>query len=141
MGLGETYRRLRAQLEEVAPEVVDAGVGLRRAPLDVSAARGFVFISHVGTVHPSGFLPLSAGNVRERQLSDIYRISPLFEELRDLARLQGRCGACEFRTICGGSRSRAFGATGQVFAEEPWCTYRPGTFPYPDDVERLLAAT
>jgi radical SAM protein with 4Fe4S-binding SPASM domain len=83
------------------------------------SAAGSVFISHVGTVYPSGFLPLAAGNVRFEPLPAIYRTAPLFQSLRDPGSLQGRCGACEFRTVCGGSRSRAFGATGDVFGEEP----------------------
>ncbi len=98
-----------------------------------------MFVSHVGTVHPSGFLPLAAGNVRLRPLAEIYRSSPLFRALRDPDRLEGRCGACEFRSVCGGSRSRAFAATGDPLASEPWCPYEPGSFPFPDDVAELLA--
>ncbi|MGV9309442.1 hypothetical protein ACWENQ_44400 [Nonomuraea sp. NPDC004354] len=85
-------------------------------------------------MHPSGFLPLPAGDVRERPPADIYRTSPLFLALRDPSRLTGRCGACEFRLICGGSRSRAYASGGDVFGEEPWCSYQPGSFPYQDDL-------
>jgi AdoMet-dependent heme synthase len=140
MRLGDTYRRLRAQLEEMLPDVdFDAPARIRRAPLDVNAARGFVFISHIGKVYPSGFLPLAAGNVREQPLPEIYRTAPLFQTLRNPALLKGRCGRCEFRMVCGGSRSRAFGATGDVLAEELWCLYKPGSFPYPQDVEALIS--
>ncbi len=59
-------------------------------------------ISHLGTVHPSGFLPLTAGSVRTSRLADIYRTSPLFTGLRDRSKLTGRCGACEFASVCGG---------------------------------------
>ncbi|MGV9308417.1 TIGR04053 family radical SAM/SPASM domain-containing protein [Nonomuraea sp. NPDC003727] len=114
---------------------------VRRPPIDVNAGRGFVFVSHTGTVHPSGFLPLGAGNVRDRPLTDIYRSAPLFAALRDADRLGGRCGACEFRTICGGSRSRAYACTGDVLAEEPWCGYQPGSFPYQSDLARHLHAS
>lgn len=114
---------------------------VRRPPIDVNAGRGFVFVSHTGTVHPSGFLPLGAGNVRDRPLSEIYRSAPLFAALRDPDRLGGRCGACEFRTICGGSRSRAYACTGDMLAEEPWCGYEPGSFPYQDDLARHLQAS
>jgi radical SAM protein len=139
MGLGDTYHRLRAESREILPAVdLDREGPVRRPPLDVSAARGFVFVSHVGTVHPSGFLPLPAGNVRNRPLPDIYRDSPLFRALRDPDRLLGRCGACEFRMVCGGSRSRAYGATGDPLREEPWRAYEPGSFPFPEDVERLI---
>lgn len=106
----------------------------RRPPVDVNAGRGFVFVSHTGTVHPSGFLPVGAGDVRERPLTEIYRSAPLFTTLRDPDRLGGRCGTCEFRTICGGSRSRAYACTGDVLGEEPWCAYEPGSFPYQGDL-------
>ncbi len=82
---------------------------------------------------------MSAGDVRTKPLPEIYRTSPLFTGLRDPDRLKGRCGTCEFRAICGDSRSRAFGATGDPYAEEPWCTYRPGEFPYQDEVRALVA--
>jgi len=98
-------------------------VGL--APRGVNAGNGFVFVSHRGEVYPSGFLPLSVGNVRQRDLAAIYRDAPLLRALREPDRLQGRCGACEFREICGGSRSRAFALTGDPFATDPWCAYQP----------------
>ncbi|WP_324716618.1 TIGR04053 family radical SAM/SPASM domain-containing protein [Carboxydochorda subterranea] len=140
--LGETYRELRRRLEAVAPDVdFDGRSPMRRTPLDVNAGRGFVFISHLGVVYPSGFLPLAAGSVRERPLTEIYRQSPLFRSLRDPDRLEGRCGRCEFRAVCGGSRSRAFGATGNALAEEPWCTYEPGSFPFQDELHPYLAAS
>jgi radical SAM protein len=142
MGLGETYRRLRAHLERLVPEVdFSAPARIRRAPLDVNAARGFVFISYAGMVYPSGFLPLAAGNLHHQPLPEIYRTSPLFQSLRDPTALKGRCGRCEFRALCGGSRSRAFGATGDLLGEEPWCTYEPGSFPYPQDIEELIGAS
>ncbi|MBI3910318.1 MAG: TIGR04053 family radical SAM/SPASM domain-containing protein [Armatimonadetes bacterium] len=141
MGLGETYRRLRARLEELVPEVdFNTPARMRRAPLDVNAARGFVFISHVGTVYPSGFLPQAAGSVRLQPLPDIYRTSPLFQTLRNPDLLKGRCGRCEFRTVCGGSRSRACNATGDLLAEEPWCTYQPGSFPYQQEIAEFFQA-
>ena len=98
-------------------------VGL--APRGVNAGNGFAFVSHVGDVFPSGFLPLRAGNIRTEPLADIYRDSPLFRELRQPDRLLGRCGRCECRQICGGSRSRAFALTGNHLATDPWCGYRP----------------
>ena len=98
-------------------------VGL--APRGVNAGNGFVFVSHTGDVYPSGFLPVCAGNVRTEPLGHIYRNSGLFRSLRDPDRLLGRCGRCEFRTICGGSRSRAFALTGNYLATDPWCAYEP----------------
>lgn len=137
LGLGPLYRRLRDRLDEL-------GLGgqarrTRRPPMRVSGGDGFVFVSHRGEVHPSGFLPVPAGNVRRQRLADIYRGSPVFTGVRDTGRLQGRCGACEFRTACGGSRARAYASTGDLYAEEPACAYQPGSFPYPDDLAQMLA--
>jgi AdoMet-dependent heme synthase len=98
---------------------------ITRAPKGVNEAKGFVFVSHIGDVFPSGFLPLKAGNVKKESLVDLYRNSDLFRRLRDTANLKGKCGACEFRELCGGSRSRAWSVTGDVFASDPICTYQP----------------
>lgn len=91
----------------------------------VNDGKGFMFISHVGNVYPSGFLPIHAGNVREKPLAEIYRDAPIFKALRDTSRLEGKCGACEFREICGGSRARAYAVTGDPLAQEPCCIYQP----------------
>jgi AdoMet-dependent heme synthase len=99
--------------------------GIGRAPRGIDDGKGFVFISHLGEVFPSGFLPVSAGNVRRQSLTEIYRHSPLFAFLRDSKNLKGKCGICEFREICGGSRARAYALTGDVFAEEPCCIWQP----------------
>jgi radical SAM protein len=98
-----------------------------RAPRGLNDGKGFVFISHAGEVFPSGFLPRSAGNVRHQSLAEIYQKSPLFVALRDTTRLKGKCGVCEFREICGGSRARAYALTGDPFAEEPCCAYLPNS--------------
>jgi AdoMet-dependent heme synthase len=101
--------------------------GIGRAPKGINDGKGFAFVSHVGEVFPSGFLPISAGNVRRSHLSELYRESPLFKWLRDANNLEGKCGRCEFRQICGGSRARAYALTGDMFAEEPCCVYEPAT--------------
>ena len=98
---------------------------ITRAPKGVNEAKGFVFISHIGEVYPSGFLPLKAGNVKNDSLVKIYRQSPMFLSLRDTGNLKGKCGVCEFRELCGGSRSRAWSTCGDVFASDPICTYQP----------------
>ena len=100
---------------------------ISRAPRGVNEAKGFVFISHIGDVYPSGFLPLKAGNVKNERLSDIYRSSTLFTSLRNPKNLKGKCGRCEFRDLCGGSRARAWAMTGDVFAEDPLCMYQPAS--------------
>lgn len=121
-------RRLTWNDGELPPELrrIEGPRGtLGHAPQAVNAGKGFVFIAYHGEVYPSGFLPLSAGNVRRAALRTIYQSSPLFQALRDPNRLKGRCGACEYRFICGGSRSRAYAATGDPLAEEPCCAYQP----------------
>jgi AdoMet-dependent heme synthase len=102
-----------------------------RAPRGLNDGKGFVFISHKGEVFPSGFLPLAAGSIREQGLSAIYRESPLFVELRDTSKLEGKCGSCEFKEICGGSRARAYALTGNPHAEEPCCAYIPRSYVQP----------
>ena len=102
-----------------------------RAPRGLNDGKGFLFISHKGEVFPSGFLPLSAGNIREQELNTIYRDSPLFRDLRDTAKLEGKCGSCEFKEICGGSRARAYALTGNPHAEEPCCSYVPRGYVQP----------
>jgi len=84
-----------------------------------------VFISHIGDVYPSGLLPIQAGNVKEQRLRDIYRDSPIFQALRDPDSYKGKCGKCEYRYICGGSRSRAYAITGDYLESEPYCVYVP----------------
>lgn len=99
--------------------------GLGRAPKGVNDGNGFVFISHIGDVYPSGLLPIKAGNVREQPLAEIYRESPIFKDLRNPDKYKGKCGVCEFRYVCGGSRSRAFAMTGDYLESEPFCVYVP----------------
>jgi len=129
------YRRIalqraaRASLGDRLEGVAGAGFryadGLDRPMKGVNDGRGFMFISHTGDVTPSGFLPIVAGNVREAGAVDIYRDAPLFRELRDPALLKGKCGRCGFKEVCGGSRARAYGVTGDHLAEDPSCVYVP----------------
>ncbi|HVX56812.1 MAG TPA: TIGR04053 family radical SAM/SPASM domain-containing protein [Candidatus Saccharimonadales bacterium] len=112
-----------------APERVADAIG--RAPRGLNDGKGFAFISHTGEVFPSGFLPLAAGNIRLQGLAEIYRNSPVFRALRDTSRLEGKCGACEFKEICGGSRARAYALTGNPHAEEPCCSYIPRGYTMP----------
>jgi radical SAM protein len=112
----------------VHEKTVDA---IGRAPRGLNDGKGFVFISHKGEVFPSGFLPLSAGNIREEELASIYRNSAVFRDLRDTSKLDGKCGSCEFKEICGGSRARAYAVTGNLHAEEPRCSYIPKGYAQP----------
>ncbi|HVA65052.1 MAG TPA: TIGR04053 family radical SAM/SPASM domain-containing protein [Terriglobales bacterium] len=88
---------------------------------------GIVFVSHTGEIYPSGFLPLSAGNIRRQPLAEVYRTAPLFAALHDPRQFHGRCGRCEFQAVCGGSRARAYAATGDPLAADPLCAFEPGS--------------
>jgi radical SAM protein with 4Fe4S-binding SPASM domain len=120
------YRRVVQQ--EQAGDTSSTGRG------GILAGDGFAFVSHVGDVYPSGFLPESAGNVRETDVVEVYRNSELFETLRNRDALGGKCGACPFRHVCGGSRSRAYAYTGDPTASDPLCPYVPPDYdgPLPD---------
>jgi radical SAM protein len=137
--------RQRGLSQNYGPEAVDSGLspptekitfqgpgfamfkdGMHRAPRGVNDGNGFVFISHLGEIYPSGFLPISAGNVRKQSIVDVYRNAPLFKDLRDENKLKGKCGAClEYKKVCGGSRARAYAVHGDYLAEEPKCIYQP----------------
>jgi radical SAM protein len=95
-----------------------AGFGIRDG-------NGVMFVSHTGNVSPSGFLPISVGNVRTQDPVDMYRHAPLFVSLREASNFHGRCGVCPFRVICGGSRARAWCASGDPLGEDPLCAYEP----------------
>jgi len=103
----------------------------------VIAGDGFAFVSHTGELYPSGFLPESAGNVREDHLVSLYRDSRLFEQLRDRDALKGKCGACPYRHVCGGSRSRAFAYTGDPLESDPLCPYVPPEYEGPMPKQEL----
>jgi len=99
--------------------------GLNRPTRGVNDGNGFLFISHIGEIQPSGFLPLTAGNVRREDVVQVYRHHPLFKDLRNPELLKGKCGLCEYRHVCGGQRGRAYGLTGDYLASDPACAYQP----------------
>ena len=121
------YRRYVAQRIKAEHGVTEnenaKGVAWRTA--GVSDGKGFVFVSHTGEIFPSGFLPVSGGNVLQDSLTTVYRDAPLFRTLRDTTQREGKCGICEYQKICGGSRSRAYALTGDYLAEDPRCVYQP----------------
>ncbi len=92
---------------------------------EIRDGHGIMFVSNTGDVCPAGFLPLVVGNVRKDRVADLYRNAPLFRSLHDPTQLEGRCGICEYNALCGGSRSRAYGATGSALATDPFCEYIP----------------
>jgi radical SAM protein len=112
-------RRRKIESEVIRNTPVGRSFGVRDG-------NGIVFVSHVGQVYPSGFLPLAGGNICQESLVDIYRRSELFRSLRDVNRLKGKCGHCSFRAICGGSRARAYAITGDPLESDPLCVYEPG---------------
>jgi len=136
------YRRvvMQRQVEErragdrsEAPSPLTAGVGFSLADgvgrsKGVNDGDGFLFVSHTGAIYPSGFLPVAAGNIRRNDLVEVYRTSPLFTSLRDRSQLKGKCGVCEYRDVCGGSRARAYALTGDVLESEPFCAHVPARY-------------
>ena len=117
---------LRGEDRGPAGRVVSvAGSGGGRFVPGMNDGSGFVFVSSKGAIQPSGFLPITAGNVRTDSPVEVYRHHPIFTALRDPDRLGGRCGRCEYRRVCGGSRARAYAATGDHLAEDPLCVYQP----------------
>lgn len=92
------------------------------------AGTGVCFVSHKGQVQPCGYLPLSAGNLREQTFRDVWENSDLFASLRETDHLEGKCGCCEFRNICEGCRARAYAESGNYLGEEPHCVHTPASF-------------
>lgn len=128
---GPAYRRLiqQHQLEqERKAETPIQPSQHRYTPKAVNDGRGFVFISHIGDIQPSGFLPIAAGNVRTDSLTEVYRHSALFRSLRDPQQFHGKCGVCDFHNVCGGSRARAYALYNDPLGSDPACAYIPPTY-------------
>ena len=104
--------------EQIKRSTAYRGFGIRDG-------NGIMFVSNTGDICPAGFLPLTAGNVRRDRIADIYRNSPVFMALHDPEQFHGRCGDCEYHALCGGSRARAYEATGDPLGEDPFCIYVP----------------
>jgi radical SAM protein len=122
------FRRIAAQ-QRLAERQTGRGrdgemLSIRRS-WGIRDGAGIMFISHRGDVYPSGFLPVMVGNVHQDDPVRLYREAALFQQLRDPEQLKGKCGDCEFRVICGGSRARAYAATGDPLESDPLCTYQP----------------
>lgn len=121
------YRRYVLQQMGLAPHSPPQILyGLsRRAPVGTNDGRGVMFVSHTGEIFPSGFLPLLCGTFPQDSPVDVYQHHELFLRLRDADQLRGKCGVCEYREVCGGSRARAFAVYGDALAAEPDCVYVP----------------
>ena len=124
-GLGPLYGRLTDRLREALGEPVAPSKAHTKGTRD---GRGIIFVAADGSIYPAGFLPLALGNVREAGLVEIYRDHPLLLDIR-ASRFAGRCGACEHRALCGGSRARAFAASGDPLGEDPGCAWQPSGAP------------
>ena len=119
-GLGALYRRLADRLRD---ELGEPGAS-RAQSVGTRDGKGILFVSHDGDVYPSGFLPFRLGNVRDRDIVELYRSDPTLRAIRS-STFAGRCGVCEFSDVCGGSRARAFATLGDALGEDPACAYQP----------------
>jgi len=121
-----SYRRValeRMRAEGMSGDEIKRS-GAYRA-FEIRDGHGIMFVSNTGDVCPAGFLPLVVGNIRKDRVADLYRNAPVFRSLHDPTQFEGRCGICEYNALCGGSRARAYGATGNPLAADPFCDYEP----------------
>ena len=121
-----SYRRIalgRMRDEGMAPEQIQRTSVYQG--FDIRDGHGIVFVSNTGDVYPAGFLPLTVGNVKQDNLADVYRHAPIMRGLHNPNEFKGKCGRCEHRVICGGSRARAFAYTGDALESDPFCPYEP----------------
>lgn len=119
------YRIIRQKAKEEGRKLDLKRDGMAAMTKGCLAGSGVFFVSHRGDIQPCGYLPLSAGNIRETHIRDILEKSPLLRDLRDPDLLEGKCGFCEYRNVCAGCRARAYGVTGNYLDEEPMCVYSP----------------
>jgi radical SAM protein with 4Fe4S-binding SPASM domain len=119
------YRILRQRAKEEGKSISFKTHGLDAVTRGCLGGIGFCFISHRGIVQPCGYLDLNCGDVRQTSFADIWNHSKIFSSLRNFDNLEGKCGYCEFKKVCGGCRARAYEATGDYLTEEPLCNYQP----------------
>jgi heme b synthase len=119
------YRILRQRAKSEGKTISFKTHGLDAVTRGCLAGTGFCFISHTGIVQPCGYTDVPCGDITQTTFGDIWNHSPVFLKLRDFKQLDGKCGRCEYRAVCGGCRARAFEATGDYMAEEPLCAFQP----------------
>jgi heme b synthase len=119
------FRIMRQRANKEGIKITPETHGFEAMTRGCLAGSGFCFVSHTGDVNPCGYLPVLAGNIRQQSFKDIWENSTLFNDLRDVRNLKGKCGICEYREVCGGCRARAYAATGDYMDEEPYCIYTP----------------
>ncbi len=120
---GELYESLTERLEHL--EGPSKGQPASFKLTQTGDGKGIMFVAYNGEIYPSGFLPVPLGKAPNDTLVTAYRSNPTFQALRDPSNLKGRCGRCGYKTICGGSRSRAYAELNDLFAEDPACPYVP----------------
>ncbi len=131
---GQHFRRVLIQKRGAKARAMQK----MRSPLGIRDGRGVMFISHTGVVSPSGFMPIDCGNIKNQHPATIYREHPLFISLRDNDALGGKCGVCEFRNVCGGSRARAYGVYGDPLATDPSCVYVPKSYHPEEELQTVI---
>ncbi len=114
-----------SRVEEAGPGTGRPVGRIHRAPLGVTDGKGVMFVSHIGEIYPAGFLPIPCGRFPQDSVVEVYQKHPLFLALRNPDGFKGKCGICEYRYVCGGSRARAFAVTGDPLESEPDCLFRP----------------
>ncbi len=119
------YRILRQRTREEGRTVTFESHGLDAVTRGCLAGTGFCFISHIGEVQTCGFLDVKCGDITRSTFKEVWENSEVFTNLRNFDDLDGKCGICEYRKVCGGCRARAYESTGSYMAEEPLCTYVP----------------
>jgi len=119
------FRIMRQRAKAEGIKITRETHGLEAMTKGCLGGSGFCFVSSTGNVHPCGYLPALAGNIRQKPFKMIWEKSKVFNDLRDPGMLKGKCGECEYRAVCGGCRARAYALTGDYLDEEPYCTYVP----------------
>ncbi|MDG6244702.1 MAG: heme b synthase [Methanolobus sp.] len=119
------FRIMRQRAEKEGIEISVKTHGYEAMTKGCLGGTGFCFVSSTGDVYPCGYLPALAGNIKQQSFRDIWENSKVFNDLRDVSKLKGKCGRCEYNTVCGGCRARAYAATGDYLDEEPYCIYVP----------------
>jgi len=119
------YRIIRQLAKAEGKKVTREEYGLDAMTRGCLGGITFCFISHTGDIQPCGYFDMQLGNVKERPFSQIWTDSQVFNDLRDYSLLKGKCGACEYKAVCGGCRARALEITGDYLEAEPYCIYEP----------------